>query len=78
MATVTVQIDASAFHEFMDEWKVATAGLHDVPDYLWERMQGLLKPGGATRAKFMGNVIVLEPTPEALSILATLRALANG
>lgn len=76
MATVTLKIDASAFHEFMAEWQQATACLNDVPDYLWDRMQGLLEPGGATRIKFVEGTMVLEPTPEALSILATLRALS--
>lgn len=75
MASLTIKLDASAFLEFMDDWREASARLNDVPEYLWNRMQGLLLPGHASRLRFVNGTVVCEPSPEALSILATLRAL---
>jgi hypothetical protein len=77
MASLVVKMDIGPFDEFMGDWEQASARLDDVPDYLWERMQRLVeKPGYAARTKFVDGILICEPSPEALSILATLRALS--
>ena len=87
MASLTILVDISACEDFMRDWETATAQLDDVPDYLWERMQALqdityyIDSGryecAAVTARYSNGVIIVEPTPEALSVLATLRALGT-